>query len=630
MFNTIFITANWTTGALSQQTISRQYDNNRYAVQFIGYPEGDGTEELDLYLLVWMSTAPGQKPGEITPIQLNSDQWYISNYFTQQVQVIKFQLCVLNEAGTYEAHSPIFSGRIGDSLEHDGTTQDIDVSTLFDAYREYLNELIIRAGAVVIDSTLSQSGQAADALETGDRIANLKNCNSYDFLHEISHNTEDLNAGIRYEWNKTNVCNVSGTATGSSINNIINNGLLADYGLEVGKTYPVKYQSTNVVLRIYCRVSGAFTQIVNTKTDTTFTVPEGTTDFTVRLTVPNGTTVSETISPKILTAKTNKELQEELTTTSVSLATIKRTEEGILTPYFAGWDVQFTDGVFSLLDMPLNTIAYTQFSRIDPAQVANFPVTDFGAVYIEKTGRGNFAFYRIYANNRPHIVCGYYSGGDFYWYCNQSIYPIKIGMLGDSVTAGRIGGESGNTNKGIPYWVMCETGMSVTNLGVGSQGWISKQYLNQNAEEYIQTLDLSSYDVLTFMYGANDGDIALGDYEDTTEQTIMGAVYRCVNYAMTQKPNLRIILINHPLGKGSTFPYYNPNTQHSASDHWRFVDYFEQLHLFGEKYAIPVIDGWKALNAWNRNTYIGDNIHPTVAGYKVIGQYIAGQIKALI
>lgn len=161
MSNTIFITANWITGALSQQTISRQYDNNRYAVQFIGYPEGDGTEELDLYLLVWMSTAPGQKPGEITPIQLNSDQWYISNYFTQQVQVIKFQLCVLNEAGTYEAHSPIFSGRIGDSLEHNGTSHDIDVSTLFDAYREYVEELIIGAGAMIIDPAPTQGSNNA-------------------------------------------------------------------------------------------------------------------------------------------------------------------------------------------------------------------------------------------------------------------------------------------------------------------------------------------------------------------------------------------------------------------------------------------------------------------------------------
>ena len=196
MANTILITANWHTGALSQQTISRQYDNNRYAVRFVGYPEASDGNKLDYYLLVWMSTAPGQKLGEITPIQLNSDQWYISNYFTQQVQVIKFQLCVLNEAGTYEAHSPIFSGRIGDSLEHDGTSHDIDVSTLFDAYREYLNELIIRAGAVIIDPTptqgspnavssggvyeaihdtdptLTQSGQAADAKVVGDKINN--------------------------------------------------------------------------------------------------------------------------------------------------------------------------------------------------------------------------------------------------------------------------------------------------------------------------------------------------------------------------------------------------------------------------------------------------------------------------
>ena len=44
------------------------------------------------------------------------------------------------------------------------------MSTLFDAYREYLNELIIRAGAVVIDPTLSQRGQAADAKVVGDTV----------------------------------------------------------------------------------------------------------------------------------------------------------------------------------------------------------------------------------------------------------------------------------------------------------------------------------------------------------------------------------------------------------------------------------------------------------------------------
>ena len=201
MANTILITANWHTGALSQQTISRQYDNNRYAVRFVGYPEASDDNELDYYLLVWMSSAPGEAPDEITPIQLASDQWYISNVFTQQTQQIKFQMCALNTEGTFEAHSPIFTGFVRNSLDHDGTTQDIDVSTLFDAYREYLNELIIRSGAVVIDSvptqgstnavqsggvksaldtlqaqippidpTLTQSGKAADAKVTGDRI----------------------------------------------------------------------------------------------------------------------------------------------------------------------------------------------------------------------------------------------------------------------------------------------------------------------------------------------------------------------------------------------------------------------------------------------------------------------------
>ena len=174
MANTILITANWHTGALSQQTISRQYDNNRYVVQFVGYPEASEGNELDYYLLVWMSSAPGETPDEIAPIQLASDQWYISNVFTQQTQQIKFQMCALNTAGTFEAHSPIFTGFVRNSLEHDGAIQDIDVSTLFDAYREYLNELIIRAGAVVIDPTLSQSGQAADAKVVGDEINSIR------------------------------------------------------------------------------------------------------------------------------------------------------------------------------------------------------------------------------------------------------------------------------------------------------------------------------------------------------------------------------------------------------------------------------------------------------------------------
>ena len=153
MADIITVTANWATGNLSNGIISRQYDNNRYRVEFTGYPE-DGTENLIFYLLVFMRTEENPRGVILPPVQLSSDQWLISNYFTQLSQQIRFQLCVQNEAGTFEAHSPIFKGTIVDSLDHVGEEIDIDTSALFDAYREYINQLIIAAGAVVIDTAL--------------------------------------------------------------------------------------------------------------------------------------------------------------------------------------------------------------------------------------------------------------------------------------------------------------------------------------------------------------------------------------------------------------------------------------------------------------------------------------------
>lgn len=307
-----------------------------------------------------------------------------------------------------------------------------------------------------------------------------------------------------------------------------------------------------------------------------------------------------------------------------------RTEGGIVRTYYSSWNAVLTDGVFSLLNMPQNTIAYVNLNQIQPAEIMGLPFSS-GAVYVEKVGRGNYSIYRIYRNQLPWQAIGYYNGTDFVWISPTNWQLLKIGMLGDSVTEGRIGGQSGITDKGIPYWVGYEIGLPVVNLGVGNMGWASHQYLETNAYEYLQTLNLSSYKVLTFQYGLNDGDIPLGTYTDTTTDTIMGSVYKCLEYVYSQNPTVQVIMINPTVGsKPASFPYFNPNGHHSASDGWTFTQYFEQMRLFCDKYAIPLIDGWKGLNAWNRATLIGDNVHPTVAGYEVVGRYIAGQIKSLI
>lgn len=197
------ITANWATGSLSASVLSRQYDNNRYRVEFMGYPESI-SEDLHFYLLVWMK-ADEQSPARgLAPIELDSDQWVITNYFTQLVQPIRFQLCVKDESGDFEAHSPIFSGSVADSLEHDGESQDINIKGLFDKYREYVNELILLGGEAQVDDTLTISGAAADAKAVGDALAGKADADDVtatgDVITELKEDLNNVRTGSEFLW----------------------------------------------------------------------------------------------------------------------------------------------------------------------------------------------------------------------------------------------------------------------------------------------------------------------------------------------------------------------------------------------------------------------------------------------
>ena len=175
MANYTNITASWETGTLTERMISRQFDDAATLVSFAGIPTGDDVSAT-YHLIVWMATEEGGEPTEQSPIQLSGPEWLISNFYTQFQQSIQFQLCIqLDGADDYEAHSPIFSGRIGKSLRHDGETSEIDTATMFDPYKEWVQEQAMAAGAVVIDNTLSVNGAAADAKAVGDAIKAGKN-----------------------------------------------------------------------------------------------------------------------------------------------------------------------------------------------------------------------------------------------------------------------------------------------------------------------------------------------------------------------------------------------------------------------------------------------------------------------
>jgi hypothetical protein len=151
------ITANCENGQLSKSKIARQWDNQGTLIQFAGYPEPDTDEQLIFRLIVWMRASEDTDPVELPPIELEADQWLISNYYTQLPQMLRFQLCITNGDETYEKLSPIFSGVVDKSLSHDGEEAEIDVIPLFDPYKKYVDELVVDAGARVVDTELDET-----------------------------------------------------------------------------------------------------------------------------------------------------------------------------------------------------------------------------------------------------------------------------------------------------------------------------------------------------------------------------------------------------------------------------------------------------------------------------------------
>lgn len=170
--------ARWDAAWPSPMIISRQYDNCQFRIDLMNYPEpevivDEQTEQMEIlsyYLIVWMKETEDGEYREMSPIMLPGPYWIVPNQYTQLVQDIRFQFCVQSDSTEYEAHSAIFTGRVVDSIEHDGTAIDVIPVEMFDAYKAYIQEIAMAAGAVVIDPNLDTTGAAADAKAVGDAI----------------------------------------------------------------------------------------------------------------------------------------------------------------------------------------------------------------------------------------------------------------------------------------------------------------------------------------------------------------------------------------------------------------------------------------------------------------------------
>lgn len=148
--------------------LAYQYDHLSNLVIFDDAPRLD-----NYYLIVEMKEAEDGPVKTLEPIQLGGSFWLVPNSYTQLAQNISFQVCCKTPSGDFERHSAQFVGVILPSKNHDGAALDVDPSIMFDSYKQWVQDVAMGAGAIVVDPTLSVQGAAADAKATGDAVAEL-------------------------------------------------------------------------------------------------------------------------------------------------------------------------------------------------------------------------------------------------------------------------------------------------------------------------------------------------------------------------------------------------------------------------------------------------------------------------
>lgn len=104
--------------------------------------------------------------------------------------------------------------------------------------------------------------------------------------------------GVTYTW-ENGSCRITGTSTAVTFNNLFMSSTSLPPYISAGDVLRVEYKGTNVSFLVYDYSGGTLTKITEVKRDTIFRIPSTCTGLIIRLWIANGTTVNETVSPKI-------------------------------------------------------------------------------------------------------------------------------------------------------------------------------------------------------------------------------------------------------------------------------------------------------------------------------------------
>lgn len=204
----------------------------------------------------------------------------------------------------------------------------------------------------------------------------------------------------------------------------------------------------------------------------------------------------------------------------------------------------------------------------------------------------------------------------------------KVVFYGDSITA---------QNK-FPVIVKEYYGINAVNMGVGDSTIFYRSNSDMSSDTRINNIP-SDADIVMIMGGTNDwGKTQIEDeltYSNGFDRTkFKGAIAYIVQHIQAQCPNAKIIWCTTIGGQNETRVTSSPTIQYlPQKDSFGQSGYtfrsaeIEVCNILG----IEVCDTWSCgINGNNAYTMIGDTVHPTDAGAKLIANYIIGHLKSVI
>lgn len=226
----------------------------------------------------------------------------------------------------------------------------------------------------------------------------------------------------------------------------------------------------------------------------------------------------------------------------------------------------------------------------------------------------------------------------------QSFAGKTCACFGDSITwydghAYTWGKAEGEIAVGYETWLRKKFGLTVINAGISGA-------TAPEISEKIKITDLTNVDIITLTSGANDErhNTPLGNVLEPKSNfdtsTFCGALQSAIEFVLTNKPEMKIILIT-PL-KGWIYEDGYDETDYplhpsggDISDKWA-----NAIKRIGEMYGLVVCDWFSesGINELNRTIYINDpepptnnlySLHPTSSGYKRISEILIDTFRKI-